>query len=88
MVSNENESRRELTCIGSFNAFTQDNEIYTIEIWTHYEAVHDRDRSRVEEGMLVLKTRNGDAVERIDQGEYRLKGNPETTFSTDDPNAP
>jgi hypothetical protein len=35
--------RSPLECIGSFAAFSRDGERYTIEIWTRFEAVHDRD---------------------------------------------
>ena len=85
---NEGKSRAHLECIGSFKAFTQDGETYTIEIWTHFAAVHDRERARVTPTQLVLRTSTGDGVDRIDQGEYRLRDSPEVTFSTDDPNAP
>jgi hypothetical protein len=77
-----------LQCIGSFIAYTQEGEPRTIEIWTHFKAVHDRDLSRVEPGLLVLKTAEGDSVDRVDQGEYRLTESPEISMSTDDPNAP
>ena len=80
--------RIRLQCIGSFKAYTQDGEAYTIEIWTHFAAVHDRERARVEPSLLVLTTTHGDGVDRLDQGEYRLTDNPEILLSTDDPNAP
>jgi hypothetical protein len=83
-----NRSRERLQCIGSFNAYTQDGELYSIEIWTHFGAVHDRERARVSPGLLFLKTTEGHEVDRVDQGEYRLRESPEITFSTDDPNAP
>ncbi len=77
-----------LECIGSFKAYTQDGECHTIEIWTHFGVVHDRDRSRVRPTLLILTTTDGHGVDRIDQGEYRLTDNPEVTLSSDDPNAP
>ena len=78
----------ELQCIGSFKAYTQDQEAYTIEIWTKFGAIHNRDRSRVAPGFMVLTTADGRHVERIDQGQYRLVENPEATLSSDDPKAP
>lgn len=77
-----------LQCIGSFNAYTQDGQVYTIEIWTHFAAVHDRERARVEPSLLVLTTTHGHRVDRLDKGEYRLTDNPEIQLSTDDPKAP
>ncbi len=78
----------ELQCIGSFKAYSQDAELYTIEIWTRFEAQHDRERLRIAPGFRILTTTDGRRVERVDQGEYRLVDNPEVSLSTDDPNAP
>lgn len=77
-----------LRCIGSFKAYTQEGECHTIEIWTHFAHVHDRERVRVRPSLLVLTTTDGHGVDRLNQGEYRLADNPEVTLSTDDPNAP
>jgi hypothetical protein len=77
-----------LQCIGSFKAYTQDGETYVVDIFTHFGAVHDRERMRVQPTLLVLTTKDGRAVERVAQGEYRLSESPEISFSTDDPNAP
>jgi hypothetical protein len=88
MSEDQARDRQPLECVGSFKAHTQDGEAYTIEIWTRFGAVHDRQRQRVEPGLLVLTTTEGHGVERIDQGEYRLMESPEITLSTDDPNAP
>ena|SRR5215211_5602348 len=77
-----------LECIGSFNAYTQEGESYTIDIFTHFANVHDRERVRVEPSRIVLTTKDGRAVDRVAQGEYRLQDSPEISFSTDDPNAP
>lgn len=84
----EDRSHSDLQCIGSFKAHAQDGTCHTIEIWTYFHAVHDRDRSRIEPGQLVLTTTDGFAVEWIEQGKYRLKDNPEISFATDDPTAP
>lgn len=84
----EHRSDMHLQCIGSFKARTQDGEVYTIEIWTHFGAVHDRERTRVEPSLNVLTTTNGRGVVRVEQGVYRLFDCPEIGFSTDDPNAP
>jgi hypothetical protein len=84
----EDRDQMRLECIGSFHAWTQDGECRTIEIWTHFAAVHDRERVRVEPSLLVLTTTEGYGVDRIDQGEYRLVDRPEVTLSTADPNAP
>jgi len=83
-----NRSRMHLQCVGSFKAHTQDGESHTIEIWTHFGAVHDRERAQVESSLLVLTTTDGHGVDRIDQGKYRLTDSPEVSLSTDDPNAP
>ncbi len=40
-------SHMHLQCVGSFRAHAQDGELYTIEIWTHFGDVHDRERHRV-----------------------------------------
>jgi hypothetical protein len=77
-----------LQCIGSFHAWTQDGERHTIEVWTHFAAVHDREIARVQPSLLVLTTTEGRGVDRIEQGEYHLTESPEVTLSTDDPNAP
>lgn len=79
--------RRNLECIGSFKAFTQEGEEHTIEIWTHFDEVHDRNRRRVEPSRLYLMTTDGNDVDRVAQGEYRLTKNPEVSLSTDDPDA-
>jgi hypothetical protein len=84
----EGKSHPDLQCIGSFKAYAQDGTRHTIEIWTHFHAVHDRDRARVAPSQLVLTTTGGYAVEWIERGKYRLKDNPEVRFSTDDPKAP
>lgn len=81
-------NRPQLECIGSFNAFTPGGETHVVEIWTHFGAVHDRERHRVAPEQLVLTTTDGHGVDRIAQGEYRLRDSPEISFSTDDPNAP
>jgi hypothetical protein len=77
-----------LQCVGSFSAFTQEGEAYIVDIFTHFGAVHDRERMRVQPTLLVLTTKDGRAVERVAQGEYRLSESPEISFSTADPNAP
>jgi len=77
-----------MQCIGSFQAYAQDGKACTIEIWTHFEAVHDRERARIEPGLLRLTTTDGRAVNRIDRGDYRLIDSPYTRLSSDDPNAP
>jgi hypothetical protein len=91
-MSNERQpekcAKREMQCIGSFTASSQDGAQHTIEIWTHFDAVHDRERSRVEPGLLFLTTTDGRAVDRVAQGEYHLKDHPEQTLSSRDPNAP
>jgi hypothetical protein len=81
-------AKMHLQCIGSFKAYTQAGECHAMEIWTHFDAVHDRERAYVEPSLLVLTTTDGHAVDRIDQGEYRLTDRPEISLSTDDPNAP
>jgi hypothetical protein len=77
-----------LNCIGSFIAYTQDGEAYVIDVFTHFGAVHNRDRARVQSGLLVLTTKDGYGVDRVAQGEYRLRDSPEISFSSNDPNAP
>lgn len=77
-----------MECIGSFAAFTQDGVCHTIEIWTYFGEVHARDRRRIEPAMLYLMTTDGHDVDRVAQGEYRLRSSPEVSLSTDDPNAP
>jgi hypothetical protein len=77
-----------LQCVGSFKAYTQAGELHTIEIWTHFGDVHDREGARVSPSLLVLTTTDGHGVDRVDQGEYHLTDNPEVSLSTDDPNAP
>ena len=85
---NQSRRRMHLECVGSFEASTQDGERRTIEIWTHFGAIHDRDVARVRPSLLVLTTTDGHGVDRVAQGQYRLTENPEVTLSTDDPNAP
>ena len=80
--------RSHLECIGSFTAYTQDGEAHTIEIWTHFTGVHDRDRARVEPGLLVLTTTEGHGIDRVNRGEYRLRGNPDVRLTTEDATAP
>lgn len=85
---NEEQRRKRLQCVGSFKAFTQDGECHTVEIWTHFDDVHDRDRVRVGSSKIYLMTADGYDIDRIAQGEYRLVKHPEISLSTDDPNAP
>ncbi len=80
--------RIELECIGSFNAHTQKGEVHTIEIWTRFGARHDRSRSRVAPGLIVLTTTDGHDVEHVGKGQYRLHDNPEISMSSSDPAAP
>jgi hypothetical protein len=77
-----------LQCIGSFKAHSPDRQVHTIEIWTHFGAMHDRERIRVQPSLLVLTTTDGHGVDWVAQGEYRLTDSPETTLSSDDPLAP
>src|SRR5690348_16926567 len=77
-----------LECIGSFKAHSKDGKVHTIEIWTHFGNVHNRDRRRVRSTLLVLTTTRGHGVDRIAQGQYRLTDHPEITLSSDDPKAP
>jgi hypothetical protein len=85
---NAERSEMHLECIGSFRAHTQDGESRTIEIWTHFGAVHDRRVERVQPTLLVLTTTDGYGVDRVAQGQYRLTDHPEVSLSSDDPNAP
>lgn len=80
--------RANMECIGSFHAFTQDGEQHTVEVWTYFRAVHNREHQRIEPSCLYLMTTDGHDVDRVDQGEYRLKDNPEVSLSSDDPHAP
>ena len=77
-----------LECIGSFEAYTQNGEAHTIEIWTHFGAIHDRERIRVYPTLLVLTTTDGHGVDCVDQSQCRLTERPEITLSSSDPNAP
>ncbi len=77
-----------LECIGSFNAYSTDRRVHTIEIWTHFGNVHDRERPRVHSTVLVLTTTLGHGVDRIAKGQYRLTDHPEITLSSDDPHSP
>ena len=86
--SNAERNTMHLECIGSFEAFDKDRKAHTMEIWTHFGNVHDRDRARVRPTVLVLTTTQGDSVDRVAQGQYRLRDHPEIAFSSDDPNAP
>lgn len=85
---NADREKMNLQCVGSCRAHTQDGEWHTIEIWTHFAEVHDRDLARVRPSLLVLTTTDGHGVDRIQKGEYRLTDSPEISLSTDDPNAP
>lgn len=78
----------EFQCVGSFHATDQDGRLHVIEKWVYFEPVHDRDRARVAPGQIALTTTDGHWVERIAQGKYRLRDNPEVTVSSDDPDAP
>lgn len=80
--------RIELECVGSFVAYTQAGDPHTVEIWTRYDAVHDRNRSRVAPGLSVLTTTDGHDVEYVGHGLYRLHDQPEVSLSSSDPNAP
>ena len=77
-----------LQCIGSFKAHTPEGQTHTIEVWTHFGAMHDRERIRVSPSLLVLTTTDGHGVERIAQGEYRLIDDPEIHLLSNDPDAP
>ncbi len=84
----EKRQRIELACVGSFVAYTQSGNPYTIEIWTRFGAVHDRNRSRVAPGLIVLTTTDGHDVEYVGRGLYRLHEQPEVSLSSSDPQAP
>ena len=75
-------------CVGSFQATEQNGSVHTIEMWTCFESVHDRDRLRVEPGQVALTTVEGHPVDRISKGEYRLHDEPNVSLSSDDPDAP
>ncbi len=75
-------------CIGSFYAKSQDGKVHTIEMWCHFDAVHDRERSRVIPAQIALTTIEGHGIDRLAQGQYRLRDNPEVSLSSDDPHAP
>lgn len=80
--------RPNMECIASFYAYCQDGERHTIEVWTYFSDVHNRERHQIETSRLYLMTPDGRDVDRVDQGEYRLRDNPEVSFSSDDPDAP
>ncbi len=81
-------ARPRLECIGSFQAYEPDGQSQTIEIWTRFETVHDRQRTRVHTGVIVLTTTDGRGVTRIAQGDYQLTDQPEVRLSSADPSAP
>ena len=86
--ANSNRSKTNLQCIGSFRASAENGECHTIEVWTHFGAVHDRDISRVAPSLLVLTTTDGHGVDRIGKGLYRFTERPDVVLSTDASNAP
>jgi hypothetical protein len=80
--------RPRLECVGSFQAYEPEGQPHTIEIWTRFEAVHDRQRRRVHTGVIVLTTTDGRGVSRIAQGDYQLTDQPEVHLTSADPSAP
>jgi len=75
-------------CVGSFIAFTRDKTRHVLEIWAYRDAIHYGYLKRISPAELFLMTSDGQAVDRIEQGEYRLRDFPQTTFTTDDLEAP
>ncbi len=80
--------RIELECVGSFVAYAQDGMAHTIEIWTKFGSIHDRSRSRVAPGLMILTTTDGRDVEYVGRRIYRLHDQPEISLSSADENAP
>ena len=75
-------------CIGSFVAFARDKTRHVLEIWAYRDAIHYGDLKRISPAMLFLMTSDGQPVDRIEQGEYRLRDFPQTTFTSNDLEAP
>ncbi len=84
----KNRHREEFKCVGSFRATDQAGSLHTIEMWSRFDPVHDRDRSRVEPGQIALTTVEGYAVDRVSKGEYRLHDDPSISLQSDEPDAP
>ncbi len=80
--------RPRLECVGSFLAYAPEGQSHTIEIWTRFEAVHDRQRTRVHTGVIVLTTTDGRGVTRIAQGDYQLTDQPKVRLTSADPSDP
>ena len=77
-----------LHCIRTFKAYTRNGEAHVIGIWTQFGTFSHRKRARANPDPLVLVTTDGQGVERIAQGKYRLTDKPEVSLTSDDPNAP
>lgn len=88
MNDESSRQRPPLECVGSFLAYEPEGQPHTIEIWTRFEAVHDRQRRRVHPGVIVLTTTDGRGVTRIAQGDYQLSDQPEVRLTSADPDAP
>ena len=88
MDNEDARQRPRLECIGSFVAHDSEGQPQTIEIWTRFEPVHDRERQRVHPGVIVLTTVDGRDVTWISKGDYRLTDQPEVRLSSSNPDAP
>ena len=76
--------------VGSFVAKTAEGKAYTITVWQEYIRTPTTldGKSEVLGGLKKLETEDGEYVNRIEKGKYRLVSVPEADLFSDDPNAP
>lgn len=74
---------------GTFTARAQDGREFAICIFTYYDETGSFGGKREPvEGQKSLKTSDGNKVDRIEKGKYRIIGPEEIHIFSDDPNAP
>ena len=74
---------------GRFSFRSEDGTEYPIYEITEFEEVSVfGGQTDVVEGLKYLQTSDGQHVEQIDKGRYRIVGVPEIDLVSDDPNAP
>jgi len=82
-------SRKYTKHTSTFTAHSEGGREFSVHIFTDYDqtASFGAGTNRVE-GPKTLRTPDGDLVERIDKGKYRILGVEKIDIFSDDPNAP
>ena len=70
-----------------FSAYDEEGRKYTIFEFTEYHDASTWSSDKLVEGLKELRTADGEVVNRIEKGVYRIMGVQEIEVTSDDPNA-